>query len=184
MERAHETIEEHADHSDPTARRVAMLVSALAAVLALTEIGGKSAQNAYLTHHIAVSDDWAFYQARNLRAAVRESEIAMLGSLPNARDPAIQARIKDSEAYIARMRDDPEGPGMKQLAAKAHGQEDAREDAEHRYHNFEFAAGGLEIAIVLASVSVITRVKALTVAAAAIGAAATAMSLGVATHLF
>ena len=184
MERAHETIEEHADQSDPIARRVAMLVSALAAVLALTEIGGKAAQNAYLTHHIAVSDDWAFYQARNLRAAVRESEIAMLSNLPNSQDPAIQARIKESEVYIARMRDDTKGPGMKQLADKAREQEDAREVAAHRYHNFEYAAGGLEIAIVLASVSVITRVKPLAFGAAAIGAASAAVSLSVATHLF
>ncbi len=184
MERAHEMIEEHADHSDRSARRVAVLVSALAAVLALTEIGGKAAQNAYLTHHIAVSDDWAFYQARNLRAAVRESEIAMLGNLPNAQDPAIQARIKESEAYIARMRDDPKGVGMKQLADQARAEENAREEAAHRYHTFEYAVGGLEIAIVLASVSVITRVKALTIGAAAIGGVAAAMSLGVATHLF
>jgi len=184
MERAHETIEEHAHHSDPSARRVAMPVSVLAAVLALTEIGGKSSQNAYLTNHIALSDDWAFYQARNLRASVREIEIAMLSSQPNAQDTAVQTRIKEAEAYITRMRDDPKGVGMKQLAEKAHEQEAERDEAAHRYHNYEYAVGGLEIAIVLASVSVITRIKALTIGAAAVGGAAAAMSLGVATHLF
>lgn len=184
MERAHETIEEHAHHADPSARRVAMLVSVLAAVLALTEIGGKAAQNSYLTHHIAVSDDWAFYQARNLRAAVRETEIAMLRTQPNALDPAVQARIKESVEYIARMRDDPKGVGMKQLANKAREDETDRDEAAHRYHGYEYSVGGLEIAIVLASVSVITRIQALTIGALAIGVAAAAMSFGVATHLF
>lgn len=184
MERAHETIENHAHHSDPSARRVAMLVSALAAVLALTEIGGKAAQNSYLTHHIAVSDDWAFYQARNLRATMRETEIAMLRIQPNAQDPAIQARIKESEEYISRMRDDPKGVGMKQLANKAREDEAHRDEAAHRYHIYEYSVGGLEIAIVLASVSVITRIQALTIAALAIGVAAAATSLGVATNLF
>ena len=39
LERAQESIEEHASHSDPWARRVAVLVSVLAAVLALAGIG-------------------------------------------------------------------------------------------------------------------------------------------------
>ena len=185
MERAHETIEEHAPHADPWARRVAMLVSLLAAALAITEIGGKQAQNAYLTHHVSLSNDWAFFQARNVRAVVRTSEAEMLASLPNAADPAIQARIKEARENAARMHDDPvSGDGMKQLQAKAHQEEADRDHAAHRYHNFEYAVGGLEIAIVLASVSVITRMRALTMGAAVIGAGATIVALGVATHLF
>lgn len=185
MERAHETIEHHAAHSDPWARRVAMLVSVLAAALALSEIGGKAAQNAYLTHHVAVSNDWAFYQAKNLRAVVRTSEVALLSSLPNAQDPAQQALIKEARDYVARMRDDPQGgEGMKQLAAKAKALEVERDEAFHRYHDYEYAVGALQIAIVLASVSVITRMRALTFGAAAIGAAATAGAVGIAMHWF
>jgi hypothetical protein len=185
MERAQETIEEHAHHSEPRARGVAILVSALAAVLALSEIGGKAAQTAYLTYHVALSNDWAFYQAKNLRSVVRTSEADMLASLPNAADAAIQARIKDAKDYAARMRDDPEGgEGMKQLAVTAKTKEIERDEAAHRYHSYEFAVGALEIAIVLASVSVVTRMRAMTIGAAVIGAAAAAGSLGVATHFF
>jgi hypothetical protein len=185
LERAHETIEEHAKHSDPWARNVAVLVSALAAALALTEIGGKASQNAYLTHHVALSNDWAFYQAKNLRAVVRTSEADLLASLPNAADPAIQGRIKEAADYTARMRDDPKGgEGMKQLAEQAKAEEAQRDEAFHRYHNYEYAVGALEIAIVLASVSVVTKMRLLTIAAAAIGAVATLGSLGVATNLF
>jgi hypothetical protein len=185
MERAHETIEEHAHHSDPWARGVAVLVSILAAVLAMTEIGGKAAQTAYLTHHVALSNDWAFYQAKNLRSVVRTSEADVLASLPNAQDPAIQARIKQAQEYSARMRDDPEGgEGMKQLAITAKQQEVERDEAAHRYHDYEYAVGALEIAIVLASVSIVTRMRALTIGAATIGALAAAWSFGIATNLF
>jgi hypothetical protein len=184
MERAHETIEEHAHHSEPRARGVAILVSMLAAVMALSEIGGKAAQTEYLTSHVALSNDWAFYQAKNLRSVVRNSEADLLASMPNAADAAIQARIKDAKDYAARMRDDPEGgEGMKQLAATAHAEEAERDAAGHRYHSYEYAVGALEIAIVLASVSVVTRVRALTIGAAAIGAAAATGSLGIAVHL-
>lgn len=185
MERAHETIEEHAHHSDPWARGVAVLVSILAAALAMTEIGAKSAQTEYITHHVALSNDWAFYQAKNLRSVVRTSEADLLASLPNAQDPAIQGRIKQAEEYSARMRDDPEGgEGMKQLSITAKQQEVKRDEAAHRYHSYEYSVGALEIAIVLASVSIVTRMRALTIGAATIGALAAASSLAVATNLF
>jgi hypothetical protein len=185
LERAHETIEHHSSHSDPWARWVAILVSMLAAVLALSEIGGKAAQNAYLTEHVALSNEWAFYQAKNLRAVMRTSEVALLSSLPNAQDPSTQVRIKEANDYIARMRDDPKGgEGMKQLAVRAKTLETERDEAAHRYHNYEYAVGALQIAIVLASVSVVTRMRAMTYGAAAIGAAAALGSLGIAMHLF
>jgi hypothetical protein len=185
MERAHETIHEHASHTDKWARGVAVLVSCLAAMLALTEIGGKAAQNAYLTHHIALSNDWAFYQAKNLRSVMRNSEADVLASLPNAADPAVQARIKEAKDYAVRMRDDPEaGDGMKQLAVKAQEQEADRDAAEHRYHAYEYAVGALEIAIVLASVSVVTRIRSMSIGAGVIGVAAGLAALGVASNLF
>jgi hypothetical protein len=185
VERAHETIEEHVRHTDPWARNVAILVSMLAAALAITEIGGNAAQNAYLTQHVELSNDWAFFQAKNLRAVVLESQADVLASLPNAQDPAIQARIQGSKAHAARMRDDPQGgDGMKQLAATAHGLEAERAESFHRYHKYEYATGALQIAIVLASVSLVTRIRALTFGAAAIGAAAMAAAIGVATNTF
>lgn len=165
-------------------KRIAVLVSCLAAILALVQVCEKRAQNDYLTHHIALTNDWAFYQAKNLRAVVRTSEANMLETLPNAADPAIQTRIKDARDYIARMRDDPKGgDGMKQMAEKAREHEHARDHANHRYHQYEYAAGALEIGIVLASVAVVTSMPALAIGAGVIGAVASAYSLAVALHI-
>ena len=184
LERAHETIEHHAEHADPWTTRVAVLVSFLAAALAIAGIAGKTAQNAYLTDHVALSNDWAFYQAKNLRAVVRMSEADLLASLPNAADPAIQKRIQDAKDYDARMRDDPKGgEGMKQLAARAQEKEARRDVAEHRYHSYEYVSGALEIAIVLASVSIVTRIRPLTIGAAVIGLTAAVASVGIAANL-
>ena len=108
LEHAHHIQGHHAhgaEHNDSAARRVAMLVAVLAAMLAIAQMGEKSSQNAYLTHHVAVSDDWAFYQAKNVRAVMRDTEAAVLQSLPNAADPAVQARIKQAQAYAALMKD-------------------------------------------------------------------------------
>lgn len=182
LERAHETMHgHHEQNNDSWARGTAVLVSVLAAALALSEVGAKASQNAYLTHHIAVSDHWAFYQAKNLRSVVRDSEATLLESLPNAGDAAIADKLKAAREYSARMRDDPKGgEGMKQLAEKAKNEEHIREEAFHRYHLYEYAAGALEIGIVIASVSVVTRMRALTIAAGVIGACAGVVSMLVA----
>jgi hypothetical protein len=184
IEQAHDAIHEahHAhEHGDANARKIAVLVSVLAALLALAGVGEKSAQNSYLTYHIAASDDWAFYQARNVRALMRGTEADILESLPSASNPAVQKRIQAARDYEARMLDDPKaGDGTKQLAEKAQRDEAAREMAFHRYHWLELVVGALEIAIVLASVSVVTRIRSLAVGAGAIGIAAGLSGLAVA----
>ena len=172
-EHIHEAEHAPAHHSDTTARRIAVLIAVLAAALALAEMGEKGAQNEYLTHHVALSDDWAFYQAKNIRAAMLAAEAGILGNLPNADQAGPQAEIKRARENEARLRDDPQGgEGMKQLAARAKEQGIQRDTAFHRYHQFELVVGGLQIAIVLASVSVVTRIVALAVGAGAIGAIA------------
>lgn len=185
IEQAHDAIDEahHAhEHGDTSARSIAVLVSVLAAILALAGVGEKSAQNSYLTYHIAASDDWAFYQAKNVRALMRDTQADILESLPTAADPAVQARVKAAREYAARMRDDPKThDGMKQLAEKAQQDEAAREMAFHRYHWLELVVGALEIAIVLASVSVVTRIRSLALGAGAIGVVAALSGLAVIT---
>lgn len=170
IERAKETIHE-AHH----ARWIAVLIAVLAAALALADLGEKQSQNSYLTHHIAVSDTWAFYQAKNIRATMLAAEATLLGRLGDAAvvRPDI-ARARDNEA---RMRDEPDGDGMKQLAERARRAEAARDEAFHRYHEYELVVGALQIAIVLASVSVVTRVLALAVGAGLVGAVASVYGL-------
>jgi len=176
IEHAREGLEEahhaHVLHADSTARRIAVLIAVLAAALALAEMGEKGAQNEYLTHHVAVADDWAFFQAKSVRATVLAAEAGVLANLPNAADPGPQAEIKRAHETEARMRDEPQGEGAKQLAERAHAQEVARDAAFHRYHEFELIVGALQIAIVLASVAVVTRITALALGAGAIGAIA------------
>lgn len=192
-EEAHERIHEHTGHGEghgdehggSTAKRVAVLVSALAAVLALTEVGAKSTQNEYLKNHIAVSDDYAFYQARVLRSLVEESEARILARLPSADDPKVQADIKADRDYMERMRDNSKsGDGMKQLLDRAKVLEAEREEALHHYHFYELSGGALEIAIVLASVAVVTQMSLLAVVAGGIGGIAGLVSLAVALGFF
>jgi hypothetical protein len=169
--------------SDLWPRIMAVTVSFLAASLALAELGEKSSQTEYLTHNIAASDTWNQYQAKNLRASVWHSQGILLESLPNAADPAVLERFKTAQSEEARMHDEPSsGDGMKQLLAKAKGLEHERDEAFHAYHGFEHTSSVLQISIVLASVSVVTRVRSLGIAAGAIGLLACGYGLAVVAH--
>jgi hypothetical protein len=171
-------------HGDRTARRVAVLIAILAATLAVSEMGEKSSQNAYLTHHIQAADHWAFFQAKNIRSTVQRAAAEVMESLPTSADPQVRQRIDAARADSIRLRDDPEtGDGSKQIAELARAEEASREVAFHRYHQFEIAVGALQISIVLASVSVVTRVLWLAYGAAAIGATAALFSFAIWTGL-
>ena len=178
-EHAQETIHEHGQRH----RGVAVLIAALAAALALADLGEKQHQNAYLTYHIAVSNDWAFYQAKNARATTLAAEATILANLPGADGPGTQKAIQNAKETEARYRDEPGGDGMKQLAVRAKVNEENRDHAFHRYHQYELVVGALQIAIVLASVSVVTSVATLAVAAATIGGLAALFGLAIAVGI-
>ena len=155
FEQANEHLEHaaHGAHGKAHAR-TAIIIAVMAAALALTEFAAKDAQIGSLTNHIAASDTWAQYQAKSVRRTVLTSEAELLESLSTT-DPVIKKRIADAQANADRMRSEPGADGMQQLAEKAHAQEHLRDHQLHRTHTLEIASGGLQIAIVLASISVV-----------------------------
>src|SRR3954470_16444537 len=58
----------HADHGGN--KRIALLISVLALLLALAETLGKNAQMAALASNIEASNLWAFFQAKTIRQTV------------------------------------------------------------------------------------------------------------------
>lgn len=158
FEQAHESLEHVAEgrESGRHNKRAAIIIAIMAAFLALAEFAEKDAQTNYLASHIAASDTWAQYQAKSVRNSVLSAEADTLTSLPNAAtDSGIQARIAAARANAARMRSEPGADGMQQLMQRAHTIEHQREHELRRKDILEIASGGLQIAIVLASISVV-----------------------------
>jgi hypothetical protein len=93
---------------------------------------------------------------------------------------------KNAERYDS----EPEtNEGRKELAARAKATEHKRDRALAAYHNYELASGAVQIAIVLASASIITGLAALVWIAGALGLVGVAFSLiaffwPTAVHLF
>lgn len=161
------------EHAPPVAwaRISAVIVAALAGALAICEFGTKDAQTSFLNHHIAASDLWAQYQAKSVRRVGYENTASVLQSLPTANEASVQERVRAALANAQRMRSEPGRDGMEQLSARAHEIEHRRDHAAHRYHGLEIGSSGLQLAIVLASVSVVTGQLPLLVLATTVGAA-------------
>jgi hypothetical protein len=171
MSEEFEHAQEHLEHSTHGKghTRAALVIAIMAAALALMEFAAKDAQTNYLTNHIAASDTWAQYQAKSVRRTVLTSEAELLQSLPAATEPAVKQRIADALANAARMRSEPGADGMEQLAEKAHTQEHVRDHEMHRTHSLELASGGLQISIVLASISVLIELPVFMMTAGILG---------------
>ena len=164
-----------ADHGSPENRRIALLISVLALVLAFAETLGKSAQTAALSQNIEASNFWSFFQAKTIRmtvvrTAAEEAELNLHQiSLPKTRE-AIEQRIVAWRKTAERYDSEPEtGEGRKELAARAKEAEKKRERSLAAYHHYEVASAGVQIAIVLASAAIITSMVALVWIAAGLG---------------
>lgn len=177
---AHENLEhvEHAEHaSHGGSKRIALLISVLALFLALSEMGGKSAQTHAVTSNVEANDLWAFFQAKTIRMQVLGTAAEQMQiELERATDPAVKdrinSRITEWKNNIARYDDDPKSnEGRKQLMERARHAEHHRDELLARYHNYEIASAAFQIGIVLASAEVITAIVLLGWASGLLGLA-------------
>ena len=158
-----------------TNRRIALLISVIALLLALSETLGKSAQTAALSDYVEASNLWAFFQAKTIRRTMVETaaqEMAVQASL--ASDPAVKSAMsKQIDAWqknAQRYRSEPETrEGSQELAARALEAQKRRDVTLAKYHHYEIASAAYQIAIVLASAAVITGIVMLVYVAAGLG---------------
>ena len=113
----------------------------LAAILAInTMIGGQNSSK-IMNNTIAANNQWAWYQAKNVRAVLYETAAV------EAKDPAVKAKF---ESEAARMEAD-----KKEIADKAKALEADREIARKKSPWFTWGGSVLQIAIVLLTASIL-----------------------------
>ena len=183
MSGGHGHVEHHGNN-----KGIALLISVLALVLAFSETLGKGAQTAALAYNIEASNLWAFFQAKTIRQTVLRTaaeELEVSASSEAAKKQA--AKWKET---AQRYQNEPETKeGREQLAARAKEAEKRRDRSMAAYHHYEVASAAVQIAIVLASASIITSIPALVWVAAALGVAGIVFSVigfffPAAVHLF
>lgn len=196
MAGAHESMEhaEHAEHASVSNKKIALLIAVIALFLALSETLGKGAQTNALSRNVEASNLWAFFQAKTIRrtvvqTAAEQAKFAPNAGLDDAQKAALARQIDDWTKAAARYRSEPETrEGTEQLAARAKEAEHARDVALAKYHQFEIASAAFQIAIVLASATIITGMSilagaSLLVAVIGLGFAALGIFAPFALHL-
>jgi hypothetical protein len=164
---AHESLEhaEQTEHASSENRKIALLIAVIALFLALSETLGKSAQTEAISKNVEASNLWAFFQAKTIRRTVVQTaadQARLAAAAEDAAKAALQKQIDDWQKTAARYRSEPEtGEGTEQLSERARHAEEERNLASAKYHHFELASAAFQIAIVLASATIITGIFAL-----------------------
>jgi hypothetical protein len=157
----------HVDHHGGN-KGIALLISVLALVLAFAETLGKGAQTAALASNIEASNLWAFFQAKTIRQTVLRTAADQAAVSSSSKES--QKQIESWKKTADRYQSEPEtGEGREQLAARAKEAEKKRDRSMAAYHHYELASAAVQIAIVLASASIITSIPALVWTAGALG---------------
>ena len=182
---AHESMEhaEHAEHASGENKKIALLIAVIALCLALSETLGKGAQTESISKNVEASNLWAFFQAKSIRrtsvqTAAEQGKLNLATTTDEAAKAALQKQIDDWQKTAARYRSEPEtGEGSEQLSERAKHAEHERDEATAKYHHFELASAAFQIAIVLASATIITSIAALAWVSGLVTLAGIAMTL-------
>lgn len=185
---AHESMEhaEHAEHASGSNKKIALLIAIIALCLALSETLGKGAQTEAISKNVEASNLWAFFQAKSIRrtqiqTAAEQGKLTLGTTTDEAAKAVLSKQVEAWEKTAARYRSEPDtGEGTEQLAERAKHAEHERDEATAKYHHYEIASAAFQIAIVLASATIITGMIILawgSVALMAIGIVITALGL-------
>jgi hypothetical protein len=151
-------------------RWVAVYIGVLAVILAICSMGAGNATKDATLNNIEAANVWAFFQAKNMRRQVlrvQADDLALrltteTDLAPDAR-AAIEAKIADYRNQDAILTTgDPDKPaaereGLDQLFEKGKRLDAVRDTAMRRDPYFDYGEALLQIAIVLASISIITK---------------------------
>ena len=142
LEHLHEEIHHHAEHGGPPWISWVALSTAILAVLAAITglLSGKHANEAMMSQ-IEAADQWAYYQAKGIKAAVLDAKMTLSGTVTE-QDQQKAEKYKEEQAEI---------------------QDEARHkeaEAKGNFHQHEIFAHGVtffQIAIAIAAISALTR---------------------------
>jgi hypothetical protein len=140
-------------------KRVALTTAIFAVILAITSLGGNNAMKEMLLAQQQASDQWAFYQAKVIREHLYRSQRLRLeadllerGNLmkPDAKE-RIESLVKEMGEEEARY-----GAEKKEIEQEAKKLEHERDVNRNRDPYFDYGEVLLQIAIVMASISILS----------------------------
>lgn len=174
------------ENSKDRDRLVGVYIAVIAVILAIGSLGGNNAQQDATQQNIQASNVWAFFQAKNarrqaLRLHTDEFEM-LLKSTPGMPDDAkksIEEKVAAYKEQDKSLTSDPKsGEGLDELFNKGKALEAQRDQSLQRGPYFDYGQALLQIAIVLASVAIISGGNFVLLASFLLGALGTVATVG------
>jgi hypothetical protein len=153
-----EELEEHVHEArDPFDKTVAGTMAIIAALLAVVSVLGQHFTTEQLLLQQKASDQWAYYQAKDIRRYSAQVALDTLTQM-KADSPGINRYVQDTDRYKKQ---------AAEIQDKAREFEKDRDKSGREALRFHFGEVFLEVAIVLSSLSILTKQKALFLGGAA-----------------
>ena len=140
-------------------KRVALVTAIFAVVLAITSLGGNNAMKEMLLAQQQASDQWAFYQAKAIREHLYRSQKLRLEIDLIERGSLMKSDVKERvEGMLKKLTDEEARYNIekKEIEEEAKKLEHERDVNRGKDPYFDYGEVLLQIAIVLASVSILS----------------------------
>jgi hypothetical protein len=165
--------EGHGEHeSNPLTVPVSVTIAILAVLVAAATLLGHRASTEELLLQSQATDQWAYYQAKNIRLHEMQGFADMLAALaPQDKEKTAEVREKYLKE-IERYENDKD-----EIGEKARELEKERDVVSRRGDRFDGGEGLLEVGLVICSITLLTKRRVFWIAGMLIGAAGVVMAL-------
>ena len=143
--------QEHETAADPLGRKVGVMASILAVLLAVVSIASHRTHTAAIIHKSGSNDQWAYYQATRVKlhtTEMGENMVHLLGAKAEGAEKMLAQYAGQKKKYEEQ---------SEKIQEVAKGADETAEADEHRALRYDVGQGLLEIALVLSSLYFISR---------------------------
>jgi hypothetical protein len=163
----------HGEHGEnPLVIPVSLTMSILAVLVAVATLFGHRTHTEELLLQAQATDQWAYYQAKNIRLHEMQSMVDLLGVVTTQDKEKAELLREKYKKEVERYSSDKDS-----ISEKAKEEERERDLLRSRADRFDAGEGILEIALVICSLTLLTDKKLFWYAAMVIGALGIAASL-------
>lgn len=150
---------------------VSLAISILAVLVAMVTVMGHRAHTEAVLTQSRATDQWNQYQAKKIRQTQDQGEADLLSFQPNANAAAVEKRLEDLKKHDEKLADD-----LKDEQDQARELEADVAKIERSAGRFDLGEALLQIAVVLSSITLLTRQHRYFVIGLLLGAAGTAVA--------
>jgi hypothetical protein len=146
-------LQEHAEHAkdDPTLAPVSVTMAVLAVLVAVVSLLGHRAHTEEVVLQAKSSDQWAYYQAKNIRRHTDELFLDLTSVQPNTDAGTLTALRNKYSQEASRYKDE-----QAEIENEAHKLQTEVDTERNRADRFDLAEVFLEIGLVITSITLLS----------------------------